>query len=245
MNCINVKNFWAVVCLCFGVLLSVVGSEVSAAESVVKDGEKIAFMGDSITQQGAGGNGYVRLVVRGFKAIGVEVGSIPVGVSGHKSNQMLARLERDVLSKKPEWMTLSCGVNDVWHGARGVALEDYKKNITQIVDRCRAANVKVMLLTSTMIYEDAASKENQKLKGYNDFLVSLAKEKKCLLADLNSQMQELISNSKDKKGGKLLTKDGVHMNADGNRMMAEGVLRAFGFGVSDMEKVHKAWGVAK
>lgn len=60
---------------------------------------------------------------------------IPAGISGHKSNQMLARLERDVLKKKPQIMTLSAGVNDVWHGRRGVSLEDYRKNITEIVDK--------------------------------------------------------------------------------------------------------------
>lgn len=67
---------------------------------------------------------------------------------------MLARLEKDVLSKKPDGMTLSCGVNDVWHGAREVKLEDYKQNITAIVDRAQAAGVKVMIRTSTMIKED-------------------------------------------------------------------------------------------
>ena len=72
---------------------------------------------------------------------------IGAGISGHKSNQMLERLERDVLSKKPDWMTLSCGVNDVWHGAKGVALPEYQKNITEIVDKAQAANVKVIILT--------------------------------------------------------------------------------------------------
>ena len=71
---------------------------------------------------------------------------------------MLARLDKDVISKKPQWMTLSCGVNDVWHfklklGKRtfqGVGLEDYKKNIRAIVDKAQAAGIKVMILTSTM-----------------------------------------------------------------------------------------------
>ena len=49
---------------------------------------------------------------------------MPAGISGHKSDQMLARLDKDVLSKKPQWMTLSCGVNDVWHGPRGVPLDE-------------------------------------------------------------------------------------------------------------------------
>lgn len=167
--------------------------------------------------------------------------AILAGISGHKSNQMLARLEKHVLSKKPNWMTLSCGVNDVWHGKRGVLLEDYKKNITKIVDQCQAADIKVMHLTSTMIKEDKKNKQNQTLRGYNDFLIELAKEKKCLIADLNTDMQTIIDASDDKKGGKLLTRDGVHMNAMGNKMMATGVLKAFGLSAQQIEKAQASW----
>src|SRR5580700_8164330 len=137
----------------------------AAGEIPVKTGEKIAFMGDSITAGGAGPGGYCRLVISGLEANGIKAVFIGAGVSGHKSNQMLARLDKDVISKKPEWMTLSCGVNDVWHGAKGVPLEDYKKNITEIIDKCQAANIKVVILTSTMIKEDQSNAENQKLEG--------------------------------------------------------------------------------
>jgi hypothetical protein len=38
---------------------------------------------------------------------------------------LLARLDAEVISKKPQWMTLSCGVNDVWHFKfEGVGIED-------------------------------------------------------------------------------------------------------------------------
>ncbi len=95
------------------VALAIGASGLQAAELPVKDGQKIAFLGDSITQQGAGTGGYVRLVISGLEANGIKATAIPAGISGHKSNQMLERLDRDVLSKKPDWMTLSCGVNDV------------------------------------------------------------------------------------------------------------------------------------
>src|SRR5579864_5497936 len=162
---------------------------MSAGDLPVKDGEKIAFLGDSITQGGMGPTGYVTLVIQGLKANGVHATAIGAGVSGHKSNDMLARLQRDVIDKKPEWMTLSCGVNDVWHGAKGVPLDQYKQNITQIVEKAQAAGIKVLILT-TMITENPEEPNNQKLAAYNDFLRELAKEKKCLLADLNGAMQK-------------------------------------------------------
>jgi len=215
--------------------------QVKAADVAVKDGHKIAFMGDSITQAGAKPGGYVMLVISGLEANRIEATAIPAGISGHKSNQMLARLEKDVLSKKPDWMTLSCGVNDVWHGAKGVPLDQYKENITAIVDQCQAAGIKVMLLTSTMIGEDAANPNNQKLAPYNAFLVELAKDKKCLLADLNAAMQaELAAAGADRKD-KMLTRDGVHMNADGNKMMAVGVLKGFGLDEKQIKMAIESW----
>jgi lysophospholipase L1-like esterase len=212
-----------------------------AQEIAVKNGEKIAFLGDSITQQGAGSpSGYVRLVISGLEANGVKAEAIPAGISGHKSNQMLERLDRDVISKKPNWMTLSCGVNDVWHGERGVPLDQYKTNITSIVDKAQAAGIKVMLLTSTMIREDQTTPENQKLVAYNDFLRALAAEKKLPLADLNADMQAAIKAAPPHRGN-LLTGDGVHMNPLGNQMMAAGVLKAFGLSDAQLQKAREAW----
>ncbi len=201
----------------------------SGGKIAVQKGETIAFLGDSITAAGKRPGGYCQLVLKTLNEQGLEVTGVFAGISGHKSNQMLARLDKDVLQHKPDWMTLSCGVNDVWHGKRGVELEPYKRNITEIVDRAQAAGVKVVLLTSTMIREDQSNDLNQKLLPYNAFLKELAKEKKCLFADLNTQMQEALTTfPKDAPKGKQLTSDGVHMNALGNIMMANGVLKALG-----------------
>jgi len=216
---------------------------MTAGDIPVKDGEKIAFLGDSITQGGMGPTGYVTLVIQGLKANGVNATAIGAGISGHKSNDMLARLQRDVIDKKPDWMTLSCGVNDVWHGAKGVPLDQYKQNITQIVEKAQAAGIKVVILTATMITENPQEPNNEKLVAYNEFLRELAKEKKCLLAELNGAMQKEL-DEKEKAGGKrgkLLTSDGVHMNPLGNMMMASGVLRGFGLNDAQMAKATESF----
>lgn len=215
---------------------------IGAGGLPIKSGEKVAFMGDSITQAGAHPGGYVRLVISGLEAVGIEATAIPAGISGHKSDQMLGRLRRDALDKSPNWMTLSCGVNDVWHGPNGISLEQYKVNITKIVDECQAAGVQVMILTSTMIGEDEPNVNNQTLAAYNDFLRELAKEKKCLLADLNADMQSgLEAAGGGTKDSRHFTSDGVHMNPDGNKMMATGVLKAFGFSGEQLAKAQAIW----
>jgi lysophospholipase L1-like esterase len=112
-------------------------STVRAADAptiAIKSGEKIAFLEDSITQQGSSSPaGYVRLVIRGWETNGVAATPIPAGISGHKSNDMLKRLDRDVLSQQPDWMTLSCGVNDVWHGEKGVPRADHNADMQTAV----------------------------------------------------------------------------------------------------------------
>ncbi|MEO8351925.1 MAG: SGNH/GDSL hydrolase family protein [Chthoniobacteraceae bacterium] len=211
------------------------------AEILVQDGAKVAFLGDSITAAGWGNpNGYVRLIVSGLAANGIKVEPIPAGIGGHKSNQMLERLDRDVLSKKPDWMTLSCGVNDVWHHEKGVPLPEYKENITKLVEQATAAGVKVMILTATVIQEDLGNADNATLAGYNDFLRELAKEKKLPLADLNTLFQERIK-AENKPGQKVLTGDGVHMNNEGDQLMAIGVLQAFGLNEAELAKAQDAW----
>lgn len=231
---------------------------ITHAEIAVKSGEKIAFLGDSITQQGWGNPaGYVRLVIAGLAANGVQAEPVPAGIGGHKSDQMLARLDKDVLSKKPQWMTLSCGVNDVWHGPRGVPLDDamakngtyddkvatrgtYKKNITAIIDQAQAAGVKPVMLTATVIQENLASKENGLLAPYNDFLRQLAKDKNVPMADLYALFEDRIK-AENKPKAKVLTSDGVHMNTEGNKLMAIGVLKAFGLSDAEIEKAKASW----
>lgn len=234
------------------------------ARLAVNKGDKIVFMGDSITEAGNNApNGYVNLVMRALNQEGLEATHVGAGVSGQKSNDMLARVDADVLGNKPQWLLLSCGVNDVWHFKlrlgkqtfRGVPLEDYKKNIAAIIDKAQAANIKVMILTATMIGEDPERELNKDLAPYNAYLREIAKQKNGLLADLNEDMRKTLAAMPDVKGpAKMfgergykrdiqnkLTTDGCHMNKLGNIMMAKGILRAFGLSEEKIAAAEKSW----
>ena len=220
----------------------VVSPLLHAGEILVKKGDSIAFLGDSITAQGAASpGGYVRLVASGLASQGIEVTVIPAGVGGNKSDQMLQRLDKDVLGKKPTWMTLSCGVNDVWHGEKGIPLETYKKNITEILDLCHQAGVKVVVLTATQIKLPLTSAENVKLADYNAFLRDIAKSRNPPLADLNTAMAAEQESLAKTGNNRVLTVDGVHMNLYGNLMMANGVLKAFGLDDRQLAAVNAKW----
>lgn len=207
------------------------------AEIKVQNGQKVAFMGDSITQFGWDRpGGYVHIVADALESAGVKISVVPAGISGNTSRNMLDRVERSVISQKPDWMTLSCGVNDVWHkDASHVDLEPYKTNITAIVDKAQAAGIKVMILTATVIQEKD-NPDNQNLAAYNDFLRQLAKERNLPLADLNAMCWKALKDTDTH-----LTVDGVHMNPEGNMLMARGILEAFGMAPSQIDAYEKKW----
>jgi len=231
-------------------LFSIVGIALVAWETngqaqniLIKDGQKIAFLGDSITAQGVEHpSGYVQLVVLGLKVNGIKVTIIGAGVGGNKSNQMLAREDADVIDQKPDWMTISCGVNDIYGQ---LALNLYRQNMIHIIDKAQAANIKVIILTATMITEDQSAELNQKLIPYNSFLRQLAKDKKCPLADLNADMQAAVLASgggpKTRRGGSILTNGGVHMNALGDQVMAIGLLKTMGLNADQLQKAQESW----
>ena len=80
-----------------------------AAECQIKNNSNVAFLGDSITRQGQQRSaGYVNLFIRVLAQNKINVTPIKAGISGHKSNQMLERLERDVISKKANFLFVSC-----------------------------------------------------------------------------------------------------------------------------------------
>lgn len=213
-------------------------------EALVRPGETVAFLGDSIT----GSNMptvYVALVKKGLAAAGVDIKVIKTGIAGQTSRDMLARLEKDVLAKKPDWMTLNCGVNDVSKnqrgGTKGVALDEYKQNVTAIVDRAVAAGIKVLLITPTPIQQQPDNAPNKTLAEYVAFLREFARARNLLLADANAAYWREIENPQwpAPSAKARLAPDGVHLNAFGGLVMAECVMAAFGLDQPSLAKARE------
>ncbi len=153
---------------------------------------------------------------------------------------MLARLEKDVLSKNPTWLILSCGVNDaVWK-----RLPECRENMRKIIDATQAKGIKVIILTESTVFEDLGSDVNKQLVSYNEFLRALAKEKGCPLADVDADWRQALTEyqktaQKNEKGEfpNHLTTDGVHPNVRGHRIFATRLLRdGFGFTAEELDR---------
>ncbi len=217
------------------VLGLMVGSGLADDSGItLKKGDRIVFLGDSITQGGdSNDKGYVRLIRKTLteKAdLGIEV--IGAGISGNKVPDLQRRLEKDVLSRKPTIVVIYIGINDVWHGendpARGTLPEAFAAGLKDVIGRCTEAGAKVVICTPTVIGEkkDGGNKLDQRLDQYSDISRNLAKELKLPLCDLRKSFLDHLKehNAKNAESG-ILTSDRVHLNDAGNKFVADTMLK--------------------
>jgi lysophospholipase L1-like esterase len=212
----------------------------------LKKVHRIVTLGDSITQGGARPGGYVWQINEYLQVLyprrKIEV--VNAGISGHKSNDMLGRFQRDVLDKKPDLVTISVGINDVWHGftpehpagygPRRVPLDQYRKNVEAMLQAAAKAGAQVVMFTTTIFEDQPNSIRNLKVAGYNDTLRDLAREYGATLADQNAAFMDAWKQNGS--SGAKLTSDQVHMAPAGDTLMALTALRAFGVSERELER---------
>ena len=153
------------------------------------------------------------------------------GIGGQKAEDLVRRFDSDVVKLKPAFVTISIGINDVWHRLDkphdAKILAAYKENVAKMVDQAQKAGIQVILLTPTVIQENPNAEGNKRLAAYVKAEKQIAAEKKCQIVDLHGMFLKAL---KKKPAGPAnwLTSDGVHMNPRGDAIMAIGVLRALG-----------------
>ena len=211
-------------------------------ELLIKDQQLVITLGNSITELGENPDGYVSIMRKALATLYPEqtVYIVNVGISGHKSIDMLQRFERDVLQYQPDWVTISVGVNDVWHDfiarernrtdLQGVPLPLFQSKLIDMVKQSQSAGIRVALFTATVIKEDLSSPENKKLAEYNKAIRKIARDFNCLLIDMDQAFRQAL-NKLQRPGVSdrgILTNDGVHMLPSGNWLMAETALKTFG-----------------
>lgn len=210
----------------------------------IKNGDRIVFFGDNITAQGNRDAGYINFVTSALQENGIKIVKIPAGIMQNNSSALLARLQRDVLSRKPQILILNCGVSDARTGKRTPIIK-FKSDITQIVEKAQAANIKVYILTATMLTENIHhSRLNRRLQPYNDCLRQIAKDKNCTLVDLYNDMEQTRKQIRKVYPGlrnEILTYDGIHMNPMGNIVIARSLLQAFGMTQEQITKGSANW----
>lgn len=61
------------------------------------------------------------------------------------TGQILARFDEDVVARDPEAVSILCGINDIAQNQGYISNEDIAKNIAVMIDKAKAAKIRVIL----------------------------------------------------------------------------------------------------
>ncbi len=191
--------------------------------------KKVIFFGDSITRGGVAPNGYITLLQQMLVNNGRDKAFelIGAGIGGNKVYDLYLRLEDDVLSKKPDLVFIYIGINDVWHkksNGTGTDPDKFERFYNALIDKIQAAGAKVVICTPTVIGEKKGNVNelDGDLNKYSEIIRGIAKHKNVALIDLRKATIAYINDhNPENKAQGILTSDGVHMNDEGNRFLAQ------------------------
>jgi lysophospholipase L1-like esterase len=188
----------------------------------------ILFFGDSITEQARGLNGFISLINREIERENLvkKYQTIGAGISGNRVYDLYLRIGKDALSKSPHLTIVLIGINDIWgkkKAGTGVDIERYEEFYRAIIVQLLSANSKVILCTLPVIGEklDGENEQDQDLNLYSNVVQKLAQEYKLNVCNLRAAFTTHIKqfNYENVAEG-LLTTDGVHLNNEGNKLVA-------------------------
>ncbi|MEI6915523.1 MAG: SGNH/GDSL hydrolase family protein [Armatimonadota bacterium] len=195
---------------------------------LLKRNETIVFLGDSLTEADPGYVSFVRDMLQAL-APELQLTCLNRGIGGNKVPQLIERVQRDVLAEKPDWVSISIGINDVWHGPDGVTLPDFEKGLTQLYDIIeQGSNAKILLCTPSVIGEDLTNQENRTLQPYSDASQRIGLARGATLVPIRDAFQEAITRAQAVTAEPVFTTDGVHLTLAGNQLFGTTWLKAVG-----------------
>jgi isoamyl acetate esterase len=226
------------VCLYAIVITSLVCAAAAGqnnSQVTLKKGDRILFFGDSLTYYGGIDGpkdkvtkGYVRIVQetldKTHKDLGIKVDWVATG--GHTVPDLLKRVNKDVLPKKPTIVVIQIGCND----ARRLPKETFKSSLEELIDRLQKEKIQVIQCTLTSVGEkhDGTNPADPKLDEFAEIQRQIIKAKNLPFNDLRKAFVEhWKKNNPDNKASGILTYDGNHWNDAGMRFVAAEMLKRF------------------
>jgi len=210
---LNVHSIW----LIFSAVLLILPAAGTTFANPAMKPLRIVFLGSSSTD----GDTFPQLVRTALEDAGIRnVRAINAGVGGDVAEQLLARIERDVLTKKPTLVVVQSGVNDA---LQNVPKDRYERAMREIIGTLRKSGTEIVLLTPN-IFAGAKEQDCQEGKaGYEAILHKLAGEHGLKIAEVNKLQRAAAIDGKA-----VVEADDVHPTYLGQRMIARAVLDAIG-----------------
>ena len=201
----------------------------------LKKGDKIIFFGDSLTNLAGEEKpkehvkkGYVNIVREKLqekhKDKNIEVDWVATG--GHTVPDLINRVDKDVIAKKPTIVVIQIGCND----ARRLPKDKFKSSLEELIDRLQKAGIQVIQCSLTSVGEkhDGTNKDDPNLEAFAQVEREVAAAKKVPLNDLRKAFVSYWKkNNAENKTSGVLTYDGNHFNQNGMDYVAEQMLSKF------------------
>ncbi len=130
----------------------------------IQDGERMLFIGDSITDCGRRdraaplGDGYVSMFTELATARHPRrsIEWVNMGIGGNRTTHLKERWQTDVLNQRPDRLSIKIGINDLSSFRRGdhdgVPPEEYRRNYEDILSSTRETLGEIPILLITPFY---------------------------------------------------------------------------------------------
>ena len=221
-------------------LLILTALQASAASFALKDGDRVVFYGDSITDQRLYTTFAETYVVTRFPKLDVSFVHSGWGgdrVSGGGGGSIDLRLPRDVYAYKPTVMTIMLGMNDGSYRAFDQKIFDtYSTGYQRIIDAVKKElpGIRITAIQPSP-FDDVTQPPrfeggyNKVLLRYSEFIQELAGREKLNVADLNRPVVAALEKAKatDAEQAKKIIPDRVHPGPGGHLLMAGELLKSW------------------
>ncbi len=212
---------------------------------IFENNDRIVFAGDSVTDMGSTqpvgeglfdnlGRSYVRIVenylVTGYPELNIRITNS--GISGNTSRDLLERFDRDVVSLKPDWVSICIGINDVWRQFDTPAMldcqvqpDEYEKNVEEMILRVKDTVKGIFILTPYYMEPNREDKMRARMDEYGAICRRLAEKHGCRFVDFQKMYEEFCKI----RHSSCIAWDRVHPNQMGATLMAKEFLRQCDF----------------
>ncbi len=228
--------------LCLALAVLTIAAVIFAAPETfyLKNGDRVVFYGDSITDQRLYTTFVESYVVTRFPKLNVTFIHSGWGgdrVTGGGGGKVDLRLSRDVISYKPTVVTVMLGMNDGNYRANEQPIFDtYSSGYEHLVTTLKSALPGLrMTLIQPSPYDDVTRAPtfeggyNAVLVRYGQFLKELAQKQHLDLADMNTPVVAMLDKAKqeDSALAQQIIPDRIHPGPGGHLIMAEALLEAW------------------
>lgn len=222
---------------CFLIAVGVAAGVVCSAEPFVQAGERLAMLGDSITEQRL----YSAYIETYLRACAPELGAqtIQLGWGGESAPGFFCRMEWDLMAWKPTLATICYGMNDGYYrAASDETTRWYREGMGRILARLAQDGARAIVGTPGVVDSEnwnpgdptADQTYNETLRSLGEEGRKLAAEYKFPVAEVHEVMMKVMAESKAAYGNPypLAGRDGVHPGPNGHLCMAYAFLKAMG-----------------